>query len=148
MAAADEILEISNALAIYVDVVVPVADGALGEMVHRSVLIHGGDPAALLDMGRDLVLHRGAAEDHGIADLDQAGALGKFGKVGGELHRAELVRFTAIDACHVRFLSASLVTPIFFIALSILEMFTFSLKQNSRRLHPSHSFMYLFTIDS
>jgi hypothetical protein len=80
------------------------AGTALGAGAGEHAVLRG-DPAALgaQQESRNLVEHGGSADDHGIAELDEARALGVLVVAGAHGDRSELIVGAAVGPRHRRF---------------------------------------------
>ena len=77
---------------------VPLAALPVGPGQHGVLRRH---PAgALRHMGRHPVLHAGAAENHGVAALDETAALREFYEIRGDFDRAQLVKCPSVLSGH------------------------------------------------
>src|SRR5579883_632086 len=105
-AAPDEPLDLLGAAALLAACGFPVGAGMRGAGQHA---VFGGNPAPsrVAQEGRHLLLHACGAEDVGVAEPGEAGALGIFGKTRLQAYRAQLVEGTTGRTCHGRSLIPS-----------------------------------------
>ena len=97
-AAADQTLDLSASARQLQLVHIAAAALAVGAGQHRVLR---RDPAAAgLHVGRHALLHRGAAQHHGIAALDQHAAFSELDEVGGQLNGAQFIKFSSVSTVH------------------------------------------------